>query len=57
MKRAIFGDVTPYSPIEDNRHFGGTHCFYLQDRRVSQASKKQEELSAAAHLLLDFCFT
>jgi hypothetical protein len=36
----IFWDVTPCSPVEVHRRFGGT--YYLQGRRVRQANNQQE---------------
>jgi hypothetical protein len=33
MKRTIFWDVTPCSPLSVNRRFGGTYRFHLQGRK------------------------
>jgi hypothetical protein len=32
VKSSIFWDITPYSPSNVNRHFGGTCCLHLQGR-------------------------
>jgi hypothetical protein len=42
MKILFFWDITPYSPVKVNRHFGGTNSPYLQGRRVSQARNQRE---------------
>lgn len=41
----IFWEVTPCSPIEIHRLFGGTYCLHLLDWEVSQARNRQEEIS------------
>jgi hypothetical protein len=40
VRNTIFWDVTPCSSVGIYRHFGGMYCFYIQGRRVSQASNK-----------------
>jgi hypothetical protein len=39
MKSIIVWDMTPYSPLNVNRRFGGTYRLYLQGRR-NKFSKK-----------------
>jgi hypothetical protein len=39
IKRTVFWDVAPYSPVDVNRHFGGTDGL-LQGRRVSHPSNQ-----------------
>jgi hypothetical protein len=34
MKSVIFWDITPCSPLKDDRYFGGTYRRHLQDRRI-----------------------
>jgi hypothetical protein len=41
IKSTIFWDITPYSPLSVNRHFGGTYCLHLQGRK-NKLSKKPE---------------
>jgi hypothetical protein len=41
-KSSIFWDITPCSPLKLNRRFGGTCCFHLQCRRISQARNQRE---------------
>jgi hypothetical protein len=36
-KNIVFWDITPCSPVEVHKHFGGPYCFHLQGQRVSQA--------------------
>jgi hypothetical protein len=50
MKSTIFWDVRPSSLDLLYQLLGGTYCFHLQGRRVSQVSKKQETC------LLGSCF-
>jgi hypothetical protein len=38
----VFWIVTPYSLVEDHRHFGGRYHIHLNYQRVSQARKQQE---------------
>jgi hypothetical protein len=42
MKSTIFWDITPCSPLEVNRRFGGTYRFHLQGRRISGARNQPE---------------
>jgi hypothetical protein len=35
-KITIFWDITPYSPLNVNRRFGGTYRLHLQGRKISQ---------------------
>jgi hypothetical protein len=39
MKRTIFWDIAPCSPLKVNRRFGGTYPFHLQGRK-NKLSKK-----------------
>jgi hypothetical protein len=50
MKNAIIWDVMLCSTAEVHRRLGGTYCFHLQGRRVSQARYQQE---AGGRLLHD----
>jgi hypothetical protein len=36
MKSSIFWDITPCSPMNFNRRFGGTYRLHLQGRRISR---------------------
>jgi hypothetical protein len=58
LKRINFWDVTPCSPVDDHRCFGGTHCLHLHFQELSQAINKEETcnkaLLSACFLLLDF---
>jgi hypothetical protein len=36
-KSSLFWDITPCSPLKDNRRFGGTCLLHLQGWRISQA--------------------
>jgi hypothetical protein len=38
-------DQTPYSPLKDNRRFGGTCRFRIEGRRISQARSQHEAVS------------
>jgi hypothetical protein len=38
MKCYIFWNITPCIPLNINRRFRGTYRFYLQGRKISQAS-------------------
>jgi hypothetical protein len=40
MKRSIFCNITPCSPLKVNRHFGGICRLRLQSRRISQARSR-----------------
>jgi hypothetical protein len=42
VKSIIFWDMTPWSPLSFNRHFGGTCRLHLQDRRINQARNQRE---------------
>jgi hypothetical protein len=37
MKKSVFWESTTYSPVKQNRRFGGRYLFHLQNRIVSQA--------------------
>jgi hypothetical protein len=37
MKTTIFWDITPYSPLIDNRRFGRTYLVHLRGRRIKRA--------------------
>jgi hypothetical protein len=51
VKRAIFWDVMPYSPVEVYLLFRGTHCLHLQDQRVSQTSSNSSTHFLSSSLL------
>jgi hypothetical protein len=36
MKSTVFWDITPYSPLKVNPHFGGTYRLHLQGPRISR---------------------
>jgi hypothetical protein len=61
-KRTIFWDVTPFSPVDVHRSFGGTCCLHLQGSKVSQTrnwkdGKQSEPSNSACRLrLLTFLF-
>jgi hypothetical protein len=38
----IIWDVTPCSPLNVNRRFGGTYRLHLQGRRISRARNQRE---------------
>jgi hypothetical protein len=40
VKSSILSDITPYSSLEANRHFGGICSLHFQGRRISQARKQ-----------------
>jgi hypothetical protein len=42
MKGSIFWDITPCSPLEVNRRFGGKCRLYLQGRRISEVRNQRE---------------
>jgi hypothetical protein len=42
MKSAIFWDITPCSPLEVNRRFGGTYRLHFQVRKISRARNQSE---------------
>jgi hypothetical protein len=39
---SIFWDITPCSPLNVNRRFGGKSCLHLQDRRINRARNRHE---------------
>jgi hypothetical protein len=39
LKRTVFWNVTPCSPVKIQRRLGGTYCFHVQYRIMSHASK------------------
>jgi hypothetical protein len=41
----ILWNITPCSPLNVNRHFGGTCRLHLHGRRISQARDQHEECS------------
>jgi hypothetical protein len=45
IKRSVYWDITPCSPVRASRRFGGTHVYFL-GQRVSQESNQQVSLSA-----------
>jgi hypothetical protein len=47
MKRFVFWDITPCSPLKVNRRFGGTCRIHLQGRRINQARNQHESCSLA----------
>jgi hypothetical protein len=42
MKRFIFWDITPCSPLKVHRRFGGTCCIHFQGRIISEARTQRE---------------
>jgi hypothetical protein len=44
VKSIIFWYVTPCSPVEVHRRFGGPYYVHLQNRRVNQARNHQQHL-------------
>jgi hypothetical protein len=48
MKRAIFWDITPCSPLRVNRRFGGTCRLHFQGRKMSCTRDQRE---SSCHLL------
>jgi hypothetical protein len=42
QKSTIFWDITPCSPLEVNRLFGGTYRLHLQGRRISRARNQSK---------------
>jgi hypothetical protein len=50
MNLFVFWDMKPCSSLKFNRHIGGTCCFLLQDRRLSQARKQVEAGSKESRL-------
>jgi hypothetical protein len=42
MRNFIFRDITPCSPLKINGRLGGTCCFHLQCRRISQARNQHK---------------
>jgi hypothetical protein len=49
---SFFLDITTFSTLKVNQHFGGTCCLHLQGRRVSQAGNKQSLLPASIWFLV-----
>jgi hypothetical protein len=45
MKNIIFRDMTPFSLLSVNRHFGGTYRLHLQGRRNKFSKKTSEQAS------------
>jgi hypothetical protein len=50
LKRTVFRDITPCSPVEAYRRFGGTYCLHLHGE-VEQAGRKQSYVLDADHSL------
>jgi hypothetical protein len=42
MKRIIFWDITPCSPLKVNRRFGGSYDLHIQGPWISQARNQRE---------------
>jgi hypothetical protein len=42
LKSTILWDITPYSPLNVNRHFGGTYRLHLQDWKISRSRNHRE---------------
>jgi hypothetical protein len=55
MKSIIFWDMTPYSPLNFNRRFGGTYLLHLHGQR-SKFSKKSASKQVANRLLASWFF-
>jgi hypothetical protein len=59
LKSTVVLDVTPCSPVEVDRRFGGTYCLNLQGWTVSQARNQEQtgdkQMGLAAYLLPIFC--
>jgi hypothetical protein len=52
MKRSIFWDITPCSPLSVNRRFGGTYRFHLQGRKNKFSKKPVCKQVARRRILL-----
>jgi hypothetical protein len=48
MESPVIWDITPYSPVRPNRHFGGI-CRRLQGQGISQARNQLEAGSNATY--------
>jgi hypothetical protein len=42
MKSTPFWDITPFSPLEVDRRFGGTYRLHLQDWRINRSRSQHE---------------
>jgi hypothetical protein len=44
LQSSIFWNITPCSPLDVNRRFGGTYHLHPQGRRISQARNQRESM-------------
>jgi hypothetical protein len=54
MKSTVFWNVMLFSLMKVNPYFRGTHCFHLQDQRVSQV-RNQHEAGSKQNWFLTWC--
>jgi hypothetical protein len=54
IKRIIFSQVTPCSPIEVHGRFGETYCFLIQGRKVSQEARHRQQIYSSVFSTEDF---
>jgi hypothetical protein len=40
---SVFWDVTPCSPVQVHRCFGGSYCLHFHSRLVTQATARSEQ--------------
>jgi hypothetical protein len=53
LKRTMFCDVTPCSPVEAYQRFGGSYCRHLHGRRIRRASGQKTGYVATCSYVLD----
>jgi hypothetical protein len=53
MKTPLFWNITPYSLLKVNRHFGQTCHLHLQGQRISQERNQHEAGSKQSNLLME----
>jgi hypothetical protein len=54
VKRSVFRDITPCSPLKFNRRFGGTCHLLLQSRRLSQDFQRTTRLYIPEYRTLQY---
>jgi hypothetical protein len=57
MKSCIFWDITPRSPLNVNRRFGGTYHLHLWGRKISRGRNQGESRWQGGLLCLSQAFT